>query len=167
MNKIIPMLFRTALISAVTLVPTVMAESEPRPGQEQKLYLLNVELEAIQSSNEIQFMNWSRERARKRDASEGWIKFQLSAEQMAEVKPIFARMKVNPKAGQQSKDIVNAEMASATNWGFKNERGHEFFVSQTYGISSDENSGSSWLLSAEDIAALNAISEKYVAAAKK
>ncbi len=141
-------------------------EKRTQVSDEQHRKNLAAKLPLIQASKSVGLMNWHRDRMR--DKNEGWVKIPtLAPEQMAEVQPIIARMKVNPKASLKPTMAGSCGFRMPmTNWSFTDAAGKTIFVSQSHDISADPNSGADWLLSAEDMAALTAIVDKYIAAAQ-
>ncbi len=123
-------------------------------------------LPQIANSESIGLMNWHRDRARDKDG--GWVKLTLTAEQLAEVKPILARMLMNPQASLKP-TLANScgYNMPMTNWRFVDAEGKEFFVSMTYDMTADLSTGADWLLSEADLASLASIVDKYIAAAQK
>ncbi len=164
-----PILFQALLLSVASLLPAALAENgEPAKkvqiGDEQHQANLAAQLTQIQSSKTIGLMNWNRERAK--DKNEGWVKLTLSPEQLAEVQPILARMKVNPKASLKvNTNVYHGHNMPMTNWVFEGADGKPLYVSMTYKMTADPNSTADWLLSQQDLDALKAIVEKYVKAA--
>ncbi len=162
--------FRAAIMpAACCLLPLSAAETIEAPkkeqvSDEQHQANLAATLPKIKDSKSIGLLNWHRDRAR--DKNEGWVRMELSPEQLAEVKPILARMKVNPKASLKPNPATSCgHNFPMTNWRFVDADGKEFFVSMTYDMTADPSTGADWLLSQEDMDALESIVKKYVAAA--
>ncbi len=162
-------LFRTALLATLCLLPSAAyAESKEAPkkvqmSDEQHKATLVAELPIIVASEKISLMNWHRDRAG--DENEGWVKMELTPEQVAEVKPIFARMKMNPKASLKPTLAGSCGYnMPITNWVFMTTDGKPIYVSMTYDMTADASTGADWLFSKEDMASLTQLVDKYIKA---